>query len=339
VSFAILADRMYKTGPEGVAPPTGGRGDHVKDPNFDPRTADVEGAELLGPGQIKFLREWAADWRGAEMKAVISQTIFTAMATTHGAERMRLVADYDTNGWPQTARNAALREIRKAFAFHLAGDQHLPAVVHYGIDEHRDAGVAFAGPAVNVGYPRWWEPESPGQNRQPGASEITGDFTDHFGHPLTVLAVANGAQKPDASGVLGLMTQKASGLGLVRFDKRRRKIRIDCWPYLTDPADGQSEQFPGWPVEIDQMENFGRRAAAHLPKLQFARGQRPVVQILEASGEVLYTLRAPGEEFQPPVFAMGRYSVRVSDPESGKQRQFKDIAAAPGNTESIRVTL
>ena len=36
------------------------------------------------------------------MKAVISQTIFTAMATTHGGERMRLVADYDTNGWPQS---------------------------------------------------------------------------------------------------------------------------------------------------------------------------------------------------------------------------------------------
>ena len=54
------------------------------------------------------------------MKAVISQTIFTAMATTHGRERERLRADYDTNGWPQAARNAALREILKAFAFHLA---------------------------------------------------------------------------------------------------------------------------------------------------------------------------------------------------------------------------
>ncbi|MDQ3331160.1 MAG: alkaline phosphatase D family protein, partial [Planctomycetota bacterium] len=159
VSFAILADRQFKTGPEGVVPPTGSRGDHVIDPNFDPKTADVAGAELLGERQLTFLREWAAEWRGADMKCVISQTIFTSMATTHGGERMRLIADYDSNGWPQTARNAALREIRKCFAIHLAGDQHLPAVVHYGIDEHRDAGVAFAGPAVNVGYPRWWEPK------------------------------------------------------------------------------------------------------------------------------------------------------------------------------------
>ena len=29
VSFAILADRMLKTGPEGTAPKTGGRADHV----------------------------------------------------------------------------------------------------------------------------------------------------------------------------------------------------------------------------------------------------------------------------------------------------------------------
>ena len=71
------------------------------------------------------------------------------MATTHGRERKRLRADYDSNGWPQTARDAALREIRKAFAFHIAGDQHLPAVVHYGIEAHGDAGLAFVSPAVN----------------------------------------------------------------------------------------------------------------------------------------------------------------------------------------------
>ncbi|MBW8884428.1 MAG: alkaline phosphatase D family protein, partial [Planctomycetia bacterium] len=148
ISFAILADRQFKSGPEGKVPPTGSRGDHVVDPNWDPKTADVPGLQLLGPGQMKHLAEWVRDWHGAEMKAVISQTIFTAMATHHGGEG-RLVADYDTNGWPQTERNEAVAEMRKAFAFHIAGDQHLPAIVHYGIDAHRDAGLAFAGPAMN----------------------------------------------------------------------------------------------------------------------------------------------------------------------------------------------
>ena len=97
---------------------------------------------MLGPMQMKHLKAWVTDWRGAEMKAVISQTIFTGMATHHGNEG-RLVADYDTNGWPQTERNNTLREMRKAFAFHIAGDQHLPALIHYGIDQHNDAGLAF----------------------------------------------------------------------------------------------------------------------------------------------------------------------------------------------------
>ena len=60
------------------------------------KTADVPGLQLLGADQMKHLNEWVRDWRGAEMKAVISQTIFTAMATHHGNEG-RLVADYDTN--------------------------------------------------------------------------------------------------------------------------------------------------------------------------------------------------------------------------------------------------
>lgn len=338
VSFAILADRMYKSAPEGNVPPTGGRADHVTDPAFDPRTADVAGLQLLGESQLKFLRQWVKQWRGAQMKAVISQTIFTAMATTHGGERMRLVADYDTNGWPQTARNEALREIRKALAFHLAGDQHLPAVVHYGIDQHGDAGVAFAGPAVNVGYPRWFEPEKPGENRQAGAAANTGDFRDHFGHPMTVLAVANGAEKP-SGGVLESLRQKSSGLGVVHFDKPRRKITIDCWPFLIDPTDANSKQFPGWPVVIDQMANYGRKATAYLPTLEWEANLQPLVQVIDDAGDLVYALRPAGAEFRPPVFAAGRYTLIISDPDSGRSRKIEDIEALPQNTQRIAVTV
>jgi len=250
VDFAILADRMYKSAPEGNVPPTGGRGDHVKDPNFDPRTADLPGLELLGAKQEEFLAKWADDWKDVVLKAVVSQTIFTAMATTHGGNREVLRADYDTNGWPQTARNRAVALLRKAKAFHLAGDQHLPALVRYGIENPRDAVYAFAGPAVNVGYPRWWEPTEPGKNRAPGAPEITGDFRDHFGNWLTVVAVANGAVAPRAT-ILEQMADKASGLGIVRFDKQARKITIECWPYLVDPTVPGAKQFAGWPVTVD----------------------------------------------------------------------------------------
>jgi len=249
VDFAILADRQYKTGPEGEVPPTGGRGDHVTDPNFDPKTADLPHLQLLGPSQEKFLAEWAGDWSAGNVKAVVSQTIFTAMATTHGNPNGRLVADYDTNGWPQTPRDRAVRLIRQACAMHLAGDQHLPAVVQYGVDKPRDGSFAFAGPAVNVGYPRWWEPTKPGDNRKPGDSELLGDFLDSFGNHMHVVAVVNGSKQPRQT-VLETMTDKASGLGIVRFDKPTRTVTIECWPFDVDPTATDAKQFAGWPVEI-----------------------------------------------------------------------------------------
>jgi phosphodiesterase/alkaline phosphatase D-like protein len=338
VSFAILADRQFKNGPEGKVPPTGGRGDHVTDPNFDPKTADVPGLQLLGPGQMKHLREWVRDWRGAEMKAVISQTIFTAMATTHGGSADRLVADYDTNGWPQTERNAALREIRKAFAVHIAGDQHLPAAVHYGIDEQRDAGIAFAGPPVNCGYPRWFEPLKAGENRAPGAPEITGEFRDSFGHPMTVLAVVNGAKQPRQP-VLEKLHDKASGLGLVRFDKKNRKITIDCWPFLADPLQ-TGTQFPGWPVTFDMLTNYGRKIAARLPRIMVRAADKPVLEVIdEKTGELVYGLRLADNSWQPHVFALGSYTVRLSVPESGKMKELRGLAATRNNDSLVEVIL
>jgi alkaline phosphatase D len=337
VSFAILADRQYKSGPEGKVPETGTpRGDHVMDPNFDPKTADVSGLELLGAKQEQFLREWAADWRGADMKAVISQTVFTALPTTHGNERMVLRADYDTNAWPQTPRNRAVREMRKAFAFHIAGDQHIPGLVQYGVDTHRDGPVAFAGPAINVGYPRWFEPAMAKWLR-PKDDSVTGDFTDHFGHPLTVLAVKNGAVKPRQGNVKLLMEDKASGLGLVRFDKKNRKITIECWPYLADVT-AKGTQMPGWPVTIDVLENYARKPEAHLPTLSISGVTNPVVQIVdEANGEIVYTLRIAGQSWRPPVFAPGKYTVKVSDPEAGRERVVKGVAAGPGALEKLDV--
>ena len=50
------------------------------------------------------------------------------------------VQDHDSNSWPQTGRNKALRAIRKGLAVHIAGDQHLGSTIQYGIDDWNDAG-------------------------------------------------------------------------------------------------------------------------------------------------------------------------------------------------------
>ncbi len=340
VSFAILADRQFKSGPEGKVPATDTeRGDHVKDPHFDPRSADVPDVDLLGSKQEQFLREWVADWRGAEMKAVISQTVFTAMATTHGGNQMVLRADYDANGWAQSPRHRALRELRKAFAFHIAGDQHLPAVVHYGIDAHRDGPVAFAGPAVNVGYPRWWEPEKTGRNQVTGTRGLTGDFIDHFGNPLTVLAVKNGPARPPAQPVLENVNAKTSGLGLVRLNKAKRTLTVECWPYSADVT-RPGTQMPGWPVTVSQLDNYGRRPVAHLPALQVTGVKQPVVLVHEErTGELVYGLRIAGNGFRPHVFAPGRYTVKVGEPETDRMKTLAGLEAVAGNQTTLDVRL
>ncbi|MEO6244476.1 MAG: twin-arginine translocation pathway signal protein, partial [Opitutaceae bacterium] len=338
VSFAVLADRQFKSGPEGKVPPTGDRGDHVVNPNFDPATADIPGLDLLGAKQEQFLRDWVLDWRGADMKAVISQTVFTGMATTHGGNHEILMADYDASGWPQAARRRALREIRKAFAVHIAGDQHLPAVVQYGIDAHRDGPVAFAGPAVNVGYPRWWEPTKTGRNKTTGNTGLTGDFLDHFGHPLTVLAFKNGPYDPPRP-VLEQVNAKTSGLGLVRFNKADRTITFECWPYTADVLK-PGTQMSTWPVTVNQLANYGRPATAHLPTLTISGATKPVVQVFEEkTGELVYALRLKGPQFRPHVFASGSYRIKVIDPESNRAKTLAGLEAAVANSGTLNVQL
>ncbi|HUR56162.1 MAG TPA: alkaline phosphatase D family protein [Opitutaceae bacterium] len=335
VSFAILADRQYKSGPEGKVPPTGDRGDHETNPNFDPKTADVPGLVLLGEKQEAFLRQWVRDWRGAEMKAVISQTLFTALPTTHGGQREILRADYDTNAWPQTARNRAVREMRKAFAFHVAGDQHIPSVVRYGIDEHGDGPIGFAGPAINVGYTRWFEPER-APWLKPKQAGMTGDFTDHFGHPMTVLAVKNTALQPRRENLLQYVDDKASGMGMVRFDKSRRKIIVECWPYLADFTKKEA-QMPGWPLEFDVTDNYAKKPFGHLPQLRINGTKQPLIEVSDAGGELVYALRINSGTFRPQVFAAGKYTVRVSDPDTGKSKEIRDLE--PGGQRTVNVTV
>lgn len=338
VSFAVLADRQFKSGPEGKVPPTGMRGDHVLDPKYDPKTADKAGLVLLGDRQEQFIRDWVLDWRGADMKAAISQTVFTAMATTHGGNHEILMADYDANGWAQTPRHRALRELRKAFAVHLAGDQHLPAVVQYGIDAHRDGPVAFAGPAVNVGYPRWWEPAKTGRNRESGNTQLTGDFIDHFGNPLTVLAVKNGPYDPPKP-VMALVNAKTSGLGLVRFNKAKRTITFECWPYSADVTQ-PGTQMSTWPVTVNQLDNYARPASAHLPTLTITGATHPVVQVFEEkTGELVYALRLNGQTFQPHVFALGLYLVKVLEPETEREHVLPNLVAVVSNPARLAVRL
>jgi hypothetical protein len=309
VDFAILEDRKFKSGPDGKIPKMGPRPDHINDPQYDRAAVDLPELKLLGDRQLTFLNQWSADWTGADMKCVLSQTAFCGAVHLHGTEDNRLLADLDSNAWPQTGRNKALMEIRRAWAPHLCGDQHLSVVVKHGIENHRDGPYAFTSPAiVNTIYGRWWHPK----DEQAGPNAVldsplpwTGDYLDGLGNKINMMAYANPPNRQDEK-------QRGDGFGVVRFNKVDRTVTFEAWPRFADVADGDQAQFPGWPITINYRENDGREVFGYLPEIVILNEVRPVIQVVhEATGEVLYTVRAPSNRFKPPVYAAGSYTVRV----------------------------
>ncbi|EMI28516.1 metallophosphoesterase family protein [Rhodopirellula europaea] len=295
IDFAILEDRKFKTGPAGRVPKQGPRPDHIRNPEYDPASVDVEGAVLLGERQLDFIEDWAKDWSDADMKVALSQTIFCGGAHIHGAANGRLHADMDSNGWPQTGRNRALAALRKAFAFHYAGDQHLATIFHHGIDEYRDSIWSFCVPSIANLYLRWWEPVEPGENREPGAPEYTGDSLDGFANKVTNYAAANPEKKPAGN----LLNTRAAGFGIVRLNTKTRDITMECWPRNVDVTDPSAKQYPGWPLTISQFDNYSPPSWGTLGEMTFDV-EDPVVQLVDAStDEVLYTVRVAGTKFTP----------------------------------------
>ena len=259
VSFAIIADRQWKSGPEEVDT-GGGRQDHVPDKNFDTSKLDKPGLILLGERQEQFLKEWAKDWRGHKLKALLSQTVFAGVATHHGGPDGYLKADLDSGGWPQTARNRAINILRPSMALHINGDQHLGSLVQYGVEKQRDSNWSFCTPAIAAGYPRWWRPDDVGMkhNKRPKHGlPHTGEYLDGLGNKVYVHSVENPAVGK-SSNRYEKAHEKASGFGMITFDTDKKTYHIEAFRFLVDATDGKpGNQFKGWPVTLHQEENKG----------------------------------------------------------------------------------
>ena len=229
-----------------------------------------------------------------------------------------MVADLDSNGWPQTGRNKALKEIRKAFALMIGGDQHLGTVIHHGVDDWNDSGFSLCVPSIDNYYGRSWAPLVPGRNRLEGPLERTGEYVDGLGNRITMYAYANPTRD----------NYQAAGYGLVRLNRRTRKITIECWPRFVDVTSPDAEQFAGWPITIDQADNYGRKAVAYLPTIEVSGMNDPVVQVIdESNGEIVYTLRIKGTTYRPKVFKPGSYTLRIGE-QDGRMKRFQGVEAA-----------
>lgn len=339
VDFAIIEDRKFKTGPNGLLPPMGPRPDHITDPEYDPKMVDLPEARLLGGRQLEFLEEWGQDWDGVAMKCVLSQTVFANAAHRHGRYNYRLVADMDSNGWPQSGRDRALRAIRKSFSTMIGGDQHLATVIHHGVNDFRDSGFSFCVPSIANYYNRWWDPKD-GPDGEPvdGPLEYLGDYYDGFHNKVTMYAYANPSEerKNKWGGEWG---QRAAGYGLAAFDTDSREITFECWPRGVDVTAETAEQYPGWPISTKQIDNYGRTPVAYLPEIRVEGIEDPVLQVIEeCSGNVIYTLRISGSSFRPMVFKDGSYTVRVGE-QPGNMKELTGLNAQEGTNKQDAVEL
>jgi len=359
VSFAILEDRKFKSAPQNVLPKEAKvMNGFIQNPDFDIKKHYNIEAELLGKRQLNFLENWSAQWNpGVQMKAVLSQTNFCTVATLpEGSiidsmvpslptpEKGEYVvgdaptSDMDSNGWPQKGRDEAVRIIRKAFALHIAGDQHLASTVQYGVDEFRDSGFAFAGPALNNLWPRRWWPKVPeGHEPFPGGAKNTGDFEDGFGNKMTIMAVAN----PYKSGFEpARIYDRGTGYGIITFDKEARTMKIECWPRNVDPITNPDGQYDGWPLTVSQKDNYARKAVGYLNTLNLEGVQNPLVSVYnESTGELEYAMPVNTSRFQPKVFSADKHRVEVRDQNKGLMKTYAGLVIEKDQKGVIQVNM
>ncbi|WP_190810671.1 alkaline phosphatase D family protein [Flagellimonas sp. S3867] len=357
ISFAILEDRKFKSAPKNVLPKSAKvNNGWIMNDDFDIKEhRDIE-ADLLGERQHKFLDNWTLDWsNNAKMKVVLSQTNFATVATLpKGAKTGAVIpslpipkkgeyikgdrptVDMDSNGWPAKGRDLAVKTIRKAFAFHIAGDQHLASFVQYGLKEHGDCGYAFAGPALNNIWPRRFWPDVDSSRHTYENPSYVGEHVDGFGNKMTVFAVAN---PHDNGKEPKILHNRAVGFGMVTFDKKKRTIKTECWPRFVDPTT-QNSQYPGWPITIQQEDNYTRKAAAWLPNMEWNGNYNPVLKVFDKEGQLVYAIRPETSGYSPKVFKKGKYRIEVEVPELGFRKTFDRVKAGEKRTnKSIKINL
>jgi len=311
IGFAVLEDRKFKSPPK------------ISDPALQ---------VLLGAKQLQFLEEWSEDWTDQKFKVVVSQSVYAAMHTEFSGN---LEKDHDSGGFPKVGRDKAVKLFQRCGAFIVSGDQHLGTFARLGIDKPSDAVYQFCVPAMGNIFWRWFYPSKPGADRNPSEPEYLGEFVDPLGNYFRMMAVANPESKElfkehlrlrpvitEAEAAKGksdvTRVCQGDGYGVVRFDKSKRTIRSECWPFNAK-ADSD-KPYEGWPITVEFDELDGRKPVAYLPDLEIHGAADPVVQIIEQeTGQVVKITRAHNSSYRPGVFDANKvYTLRVGEPERNK---------------------
>ncbi|PSQ88594.1 MAG: hypothetical protein BRD43_04350 [Bacteroidetes bacterium QS_4_64_154] len=87
------------------------------------------------------------------------------------------------------------------------------------------------------------------------------------------------------------------------------------------------------------LDNDPREPVGHLPRLSVTGATNPMVQVVdEEQDEIVYTLRIQGQEFRPPVYADGAYTVRVGD-DDGWRASREGVRPSEGTGDVLKVSV
>lgn len=142
-------------------------------------------------------------------------------------------ADLDSNAWPQSGRNRALKAIGDAPVVMFHGDVHLGTLGRHGVDEFNDGPVTYSFPSFSSRASRHWEPLVDGNNRLPGAPRDTGEFYDRFGNKITVYGAGN----------------DLNGYGIILFSPEKREVELQFHP-MNEERKPIKATVPGWPYTV-----------------------------------------------------------------------------------------
>ncbi len=340
LSLAILEDRKWKSSPRSALPEAKIVNGFSRNLDWDARTqGDKPGLSLLGERQTQFLENWSQDWSNdARMKAVVSQTLFASAQTRpqedivtfkdRGMSPVKkgeypktdiVVQDFDTNGWPQTPRNEAIKLMSKANAFHIAGDTHLGLTLQYGTDDWQDGPWAIGSPAVSNIWPRRWFPKELPLNHQSGQARNFGNYLDGFGNKITVRAAAN-PRSIDIEPIS--INERAPGYNILIFDNQKQTVEVQAWPRWVNPQQQPEGQYPGWPITLSSLDNGYPKAGYTLINLTDLPEIGAVVQVVKDDGEVVNTMRFLQPNATIKVSDKGAYLLRIFDENMNIIRQI-----------------
>ena len=110
---------------------------------------------------------------------------------------------------------------------------------------------------------------------------------------------------------------------------------------IVNPTEKDAKQYKGWPITINQLDNYGRKAVAYLPELSITGIDNPVIQVInEKNNEIIYTIRINGNTFRPKIFETGTYTIKISEPDKQIVKVINSVNPADSiNSKVIKINL